>query len=44
MSNGIPAEYEGWSRSCMSCLAILTILAGFGVMGLVKVGLLVWIF
>ena len=44
MSNGIPVEYEDGVHSCAECAAILTIIAGFGVMGLVTVGLLVWIF
>jgi len=44
MSNGIPVEYEDGVHTFAGYAAILTIIAGFGVMGLVTVGLLVWIF
>ncbi len=44
MSNGVPIEYEDGVHGCAECAAILTIIAGFGVMGLVTVGLLGWIF
>ncbi len=44
MSNGVPVEYEDGVHTFAECVAILTIIAGFGVMGLVTVGFIVWIF
>ena len=44
MANGVPVEYEDGVHTCAGVVAILTIIAGFGVMGLVTVGFLVWIF
>ena len=44
MSNGVPIEYEDGVHTLAGVAAILTIIAGFGVIGLVTVGFLVWIF